>query len=166
MLTINPQSRTRSPRRAAAVAAAAAGRPRRRGFTLMETALAMVIVGVGLLSMLELLAAGTVANVDGVNETMGMNLAKNIRERSLKSTFAEVRAMDNLTHSPPHDSRGIALDGFDGWAQVIDVQAVDVNRLTTDQINPNPDAVRVTVRITHDGRQVFQTSWYRFRPVQ
>lgn len=73
----------------------------RRGFTLMEIALAMVIVGVGLLSMLELLAAGTVANVDGVNETKGMDLAKNVRERTLKSTFAEVRAMDDVTLSPP-----------------------------------------------------------------
>ena len=144
--------------------AAAAGRPARRGFTLMETALAMVIVGVGLLSMLELLAAGTVANVDGVNETMGMTLAKHVRERTLKSTYVQVLAMDNVTQSPPRDSGGTQLSGFDGWAQVIDVQPVSELDLRNDIITPDPEVVRVTVRITYNGRQVCQTSWYRFRP--
>ena len=137
----------------------------RRGFTLMETALAMVIIGVGLLAMLELIAAGTASNVDGVNETMGMNLARNVRERTLKSTFAEVLAMDNTTHAPPVNSSGVAISGFDEWTQVIDIQPVDPRNLTWDNVNPSPDVVRVTVRITRNGEQVCQTSWYRFRPV-
>jgi prepilin-type N-terminal cleavage/methylation domain-containing protein len=135
------------------------------GFTLMETSLAMVIIGVGLLAMLDLIAAGTASNVDGVNETMGMNLAKNVRERSLKSTFDQVLAMDDASNSPPLDSRGTALTGFDGWMQAIDVQPVDVRDLTVDNINPTPDVVRVTVRITHHGQPICQLVWYRFRPV-
>lgn len=138
---------------------------RRRGFTLMETSLAMVIIGVGLLAMLDLIAAGTAANVDGVNETMGMNLAKNVREQMLKSTFAQILAMDNRTHSPPINSGGVALSGFDGWSQVIDIQAVDPANLKLDNVNPTPDAVRVTVRVAHNGQQICQLVWYRFRPV-
>jgi hypothetical protein len=130
----------------------------------METALAMVIIGVGLLAMLDLIAAGTAANVDGVNETMGMNLAKNIREQTLKATFAQVLAMDDQTHAPPIDSRGVALSGFDGWSQVIDVQAVDPANLKWDNINPDPDVVRVSVRVMHNGQPVCQVMWYRFRP--
>ena len=159
MMTRKSRSLPHAPRGAQRPAA------RRRGFTLMETALAMVIIGVGLLAMLELIAAGTASNVDGVNETMGMNLAKNIREKTLKSTFAEVLAMDNVTHAPPVDSGGTQLSAFNGWAQVIDVQAVDPRNLKWDNVNPSPDVVRVTVRITHNGQQVCQTSWYRFRPV-
>ena len=43
----------------------------------------MVIVGVGVLAMLDLLAAGTVSNVDAAETTTAMTLASSIRELSL-----------------------------------------------------------------------------------
>ena len=138
---------------------------RRLGFTLIEASMTMVIIGVGLVAMLELLAAGTSANVDGVHEMTGMNLAKSIRELTLKANFNDVIALNKSSFTPPVDSRLSAINGFDDWAQEIDVQPVSINKFTTNIVDPNPDVIRVTVKISHNGKQVCQTSWYRFRPV-
>jgi type II secretory pathway pseudopilin PulG len=133
-----------------------------RGFTLIEAALVTVIVGVGFMALLQLLAAGTVTNVQGAQTTTGMNLAKNIREMSLKHPFAEVLDLDGNSYAPPVDSRGAALDGFDNWSQAVKVQAVDPDRLTLDVSADPPDAIRVTVTVSHNGQVVCSSSWYAF----
>lgn len=142
-------------------------RPRRtaRGFTLIEAALTTTIVGVGLLAMLQLIAAGTTANISGAQTTTAVNMAKSIREMSLKMSFDEVRAMDGTMHTPPVDSRGMAMAGFDDWIQVVDVQTVDPDRLTADTASTLPHAVRVTVTVVHNGRNVSEMSWYRMKPM-
>jgi Tfp pilus assembly protein PilV len=56
---------------------------RRRGFTLIEAAMVTVIIGLGVVGMLELLAAGTVSNSEGTELTTAINLANNVRELSL-----------------------------------------------------------------------------------
>ncbi len=132
---------------------------------MIEAALTTVIVGVGLVATLQLLAAGTVANVDGARTTTGINLARSVRELTLKRTFAQVRAMNNQTHSPAVDSRGVAVTGMGNWTQTIKVQSVDEDGLTTDIVDSNPHAVRVTVTVAHNGEKVTELSWYRFRPM-
>lgn len=52
----------------------------RRGFTLIEAALAILIIGVGVTALLELLAAGTMSNSAGTELTTAINLANNIHE--------------------------------------------------------------------------------------
>lgn len=73
--TAPPPARRFSPRRAP------------RGFTLIEAAMVMVIIGVGVLSMLQLLAAGSVQNNDAAEMTKAMTLANNVREASLALKF-------------------------------------------------------------------------------
>ncbi len=140
-------------------------RRRQAGFTLLEAAMTTMIVGVGLVATLQLLAAGTSANIDGVRTTTGINLAKGIREMTLKMTFDEVRALKGQTYNPPVDSRGTAIAGFNQWTQTVDVQAVDPDRITTDIVSATPDAVRVTVVVTQAGENSCSMSWYRFRPM-
>jgi Tfp pilus assembly protein PilV len=52
----------------------------RRGFTLIEAALAILIIGVGVTALLELLTAGTMSNSAGTELTTAINLANNIHE--------------------------------------------------------------------------------------
>ena len=137
----------------------------RRGFTLLEAALTTMIVGVGLVATLQLLAAGTSANIDGANTTTGVNLARNVRELTLKSSFAEVRALNGQVYNPPVDSRGTSVVGFNNWTQNIVVQPVDPDRLSTDIIDPDPHVVRVTVRVHNNGSYVCELTWYRFKPL-
>jgi len=104
---------------------------RARGFTLIEASLASVIIGVGFLGMLQLLAAGTMTNLEGAETTTAVNLTKNIREMTLTQTYSQVSAL-NRTYSPPIDSRGQTLNEFSNWQQTVSVQPVDPNRLTLD----------------------------------
>jgi type II secretory pathway pseudopilin PulG len=156
------QQPTQDVRRAPATHRA---RRHRAGFTLIEAALTTMIVGIGLVATLQLLAAGTSANIDGTNTTTGVNLARNVRELTLKSTFAEVRALNGDVHNPPVDSRGTTIAGFNNWTQSIVVQPVDPDRLNTVIIDPDPDVVRVTARVHNNGSYVCELTWYRFRPM-
>ena len=55
-------------------------RAMRRGFTLIETATAMIIISVAVVAMCGLLAAGTNANISGNEMTTAVNLAGTIHE--------------------------------------------------------------------------------------
>lgn len=137
-------------------------RPARRGFTLIEASMTTVIIGVGVLAMMELLASGTVSNVRGTEMTTAVNLAKNIRELSLQKTFVELPAMNNATHNPPIDSRGVGLTDMAGWSQEIKVESVDPNLLTTPLPATTPEALRVTATINRNGRKVCDLQWFAF----
>jgi prepilin-type N-terminal cleavage/methylation domain-containing protein len=141
------------------------GSTTRRGFTLIEAALATVIVGIGIVATLQLLAVGTSANVDGTQQTTALNLTKGVREMSLKLSFADVLALHGDSYQPPKDSRGVELVGFDEWRQTIEVRAVHPDRLATPIVDPTPDMVRVTVRVTQNDKPVSELSWFRARPM-
>lgn len=131
----------------------------RRGFTLIEASLTTVIVGVGFVAMLQLFAAGTSANIKGTINTTGINLAKNVREMSLKMKFAQLTTLNNKTYSPAVDSRGEVLPDFSNWSQTVVVHPVDPDKLTLDITDADPDAVRVTVTVNHNGNKVCDLSW-------
>ena len=82
------------------------GRPcpsahRRRGFTLIEAAMVTVIIGVGVVSMLQLLAAGTMSNSEGTELTTAINLANNVREMSLGLDYYDPNT-DKTVSPPPY----------------------------------------------------------------
>jgi prepilin-type N-terminal cleavage/methylation domain-containing protein len=70
----------------------------RRGFTLIEAAMVTVIIGVGVVAMLQLLAAGTVSNSEGTELTTAINLANNIREMSLGLAYYDPT---DMAKTPP-----------------------------------------------------------------
>jgi Tfp pilus assembly protein PilV len=140
----------------------ASRRSPRRGFTLIEAAMTTVIIGLGVVAMLELLARGTMVNVHGTEITTAMNLAKNIRERTLQAPFDTLTSFNGQSITPPVDSRGVTLSGLTGWQQQIAVQPVDPERLTTNITDSTPQAVRITTTISHNGRVIRDLTWYCF----
>jgi type II secretory pathway pseudopilin PulG len=137
---------------------------RRRGFTLMEAALTTIIVGVGMAAMMQLLAAGTVNNIQAFETTTGSNVAKSIHEAMIQMTFAQVTAMNGQTYEPPIDSCQHSITSLTNWQQSVTVQPVNPDSLTQNVVDPDPDAVRVTVDVSHNGNEVCQVSWYSFKP--
>lgn len=135
----------------------------RRGFTLIESAIVTVIIGVGAVSLLELLAAGTTSNMNGAEVTTGVNLAKQIRELTLQSTFDDTITLDGEAFDPPFDAGNNPINQLAGWKQSIKVQPVNPDKLTQTLASTEPEAVRVTVTITRNGRQVCDLSWNRFK---
>jgi type II secretory pathway pseudopilin PulG len=143
---------SRTPRKAA----------RRGGFTLIEAMLTTIIIGVAFVSMLQLLAVGTVNNIKGSELTTGISLARNIREYTLNSTWANLPGLNNTSHNPPWDSRGIPVNSLTGWQQKITVQSVNPDNIQQNIADPTPDAVRVGVVINHNNQKVCDLSWYVF----
>lgn len=137
-------------------------RCRQTGFTLIETAMTTVIIGVAFVAMLQLIAAGTVSNARGASITTGMNLAKNVREMSLKLEYDQIATMNGTIYSPPVDSRGEGITGFDDWTQTVQVQAVDPDYLTINVNDPDPDCLKLTVNVTRGGQTVCSVSWLCF----
>ena len=122
-----------------------------------------MIIGVGVMAMLELLATGTSSNLTAAQLTTGMNLAKQVREITIQKTFDEIVAMDGDAYDPPQDGSGLPMNTLAGWKQSVRVQPVDPDRLTLTIIDDDPKAVRVSVTITHNGKQVSDASWHRFK---
>jgi len=158
---------------------AGARRDGRRGFSLIESMIAIVIVGFGVTAMMELLATGTMANASGTELTTAVNLAGNVREISLglpfydpqqptqwstkESTVAgydNVLDLDNCSFSPPLDVNRLGMDQYANWRQVVSVESVSEDNLASVRSDTTAEpTARVTVQIMHNGAEVYRMSW-------
>lgn len=160
------------------------------GFTLIEAALTMIIVGVGFFSMLELFGVCSTQNRISGNMTTAMLLANNVQEAmagaafndplsgsttfgvesgETLATFDDVDDFDTQTLSPPIDSMRQQIDELSRYSQSISVVPVYPNKLNS---NNNPasleiskttytGAVRVTVVIVYTGNP--ETAYEAYR---
>lgn len=136
---------------------------RRRAFTLIEAMMVTVIVGVGVMAMLELLAAGTMVNGESTELTTAVSLANNINELCVRTKYEDLRTAVGTSagriYDPPIDGRGQQLTRHENWSQVVTVQYVEPHRLTVvvpeTQVEPTS---RVTIQIRRYGRPIYTTS--------
>ena len=140
---------------------AAGDRRAPRGFTLIEAAIVTAIVGIGIVGLLELLAAGSMANINSKQLTTAVFLANNVNEMIQGNDYNTLKAtFDNKTYSPPKDGRGVNLVGFDNWQQVVDVSYVDPNLLTSAVPDSQVTTTsRVTVKILANNEMIYQSQW-------
>src|SRR4051812_25906841 len=122
---------------------------RRGGFTLIEAAIVTAIVGIGIVGVLTLLTAGSMANANAAEATTAVYLANNINEMMQGVSYSTLKSTyDNQTYNPPVDGTGTALSGFGTWQQVVSVKYVDHNLITSvvpdTQVEPT---CRVTVSV-------------------
>ncbi len=168
-MTIITHLRERAPRR-------------RRGFTLIESALVTIIVGTGVVAVMQLLAVGSVSTRQSQNLTTAVHLANQIHELSLGLAFADpadpthwgpstgetlatyddVTDLDGQTYSPPIDARRQTLTSLSDWSQSITVDSVDPARITVTVPKGSTRAQRITVNISHNGQIVFTENWLTF----
>jgi len=129
-------------------------RRRRTGFTLIEAALVTVIVGVGIVSMLRLLAAGTFVNAQSAQTTTAMNLAANLHEAMLRMSLDQVVAMNNASYSPAVDANLSPITSLSSWSQKVSVQYMRPDKLTSPAYTKSTAAL-VTVTVQHNNNQVY-----------
>jgi hypothetical protein len=86
------------------------------GFTLMETALALVIVGTGVLASMQLFATCSDESNTAINATTARMLGENIREAMANLAFAD--PVSGTARWGPEDGESLAsyddIDDFDG----------------------------------------------------
>lgn len=130
---------------------------------MIDAALATTIVGTAIVSLMALLGAGTRTSIDSAQQTQATVLVRNIREMCISRAFSDLPALDDESYSPPVNSRGQEISDLSNWRQEVAVQAVNPDRLTTDLVDEDPDAVRITVSVFQNAERVAQESWYGFR---
>ena len=150
----------------------------------MEASLVTVVIGAGVVALLQLLAAGTMSNSAGNEQTTAINLAGNIREIATglafqDSTFPnqwntkeasvglydDIKDLDGCTFQPPLDAGRQKIDVMSNWAQVIKVETVAEDTLSSTRPNdPTAPVAKVTVRIMHNGKEVYRTRWIAAAP--
>jgi prepilin-type N-terminal cleavage/methylation domain-containing protein len=151
---------------------------RRRGFTLIEASLASVIIGVGVMAMMELFAACTRQNMLSGKRTTGMMLAQSIMEATsslpfrdpgglpspigpetgeVLATFDDVDDFDLMTLNPPIDATRTQLPELAQYTQIITVLPVYPNKPNSNNNEFSLEipkstytgAVRVRVRVLY-----------------
>jgi len=155
-------------------------RRRPRGFTLVEAALTMVIIGTGVVAMLQLLAAGTMSSNSSAELTTAVQLANNVHEIALalpftcptnptSTTFKDTGGPANYTYlwdlngdsyKPPLDIRRNQISNYSTWTQQVTVQSVDPTNL--DAVRPNSvtlPTARLTVVILHNNKKLYKATW-------
>ncbi len=155
---------------------------RDRGFTLIEVAVATVIVGVAVVALLTAVGAHTRVNDAGAKLSEGSFLAQEIREWTLTLPFTDpdhgdagnppgpdgtspqsfVDDLDDLmdvTYSPPRDGMGYELYGMDGWSQTISMTWRDPNDIATPVADGGSDLVCVQVQVSFQGTPVVSRNW-------
>jgi Tfp pilus assembly protein PilV len=165
---------------------ACSARRRHGGFTLIEAAIATVVIGIGIVALLSAMGAGTRVNSQARDITQAVFLAQEIREWTLRLPFSDPDAGDagnppgpdgtnpqvfvddlddlrNVTYSPPRNAQGLAIAGMAGWSQTITMTWRNPDWLTTTAPVPakasDGDCICVTVTIRHGQEAVLATSW-------
>ena len=154
----------------------------RGGFTLVEVAVATIIIGISAAVLLTAVAASTRANGSGRELTQGVFLAQEIREWTLRLPFSDpdpadqhnppgpdgtspqvyVDDLDDLmdvTYSPPRDGQGLAIADMTGWSEKLTLTWRDPNSIVTTVSPGGSDLIYVKVDITNRGRPILTTGW-------
>ena len=156
-------------------------RARRTGFTLVEVAIAIVIVGLAVVSLVTASGACTRATHGSRQLTQAVFLAQSIREWSIQLPLTDPDPADEgsplgpdpndaqgipddlddlmgMIFDPPRDGAGSPMSNFQGWSQTVTLTWVDPEALTP--VAPGwTDAVEVQVAVSFEGQPVFTTSW-------
>lgn len=150
---------------------------RRKGFTLIETALATLIVGVGVVATMRLFASCSIQNRESAELSTAMMLATNIQEATGGLSFADpgvpnhfgpetgeslgtyddVDDFDGASYNPPIDSLRQQITSLGQYTQVVSVWPINPSQLSSNSNESSPSipkttytgAVRVRVRILY-----------------
>jgi type II secretory pathway pseudopilin PulG len=150
--------------------------------TLIEVAVATVIIGIGIAAILVASASTTHVNEAGRKLTLAVFLAQEIREWTLRLPFSDpdpgdqgnppgpdnsdpqvfVDDLDDLmdvTYSPPRDGQGTPISDMVGWSQKIYLTWRNPDNLTQVVTAGSSDIVNVQVEVSYKGQQIMSTSW-------
>ena len=156
---------------------------RRKGFTQIELAVSVVIVGVLMISSLNSIAASRRSHTAESARLMGGTLAENLmaeicnlplREPSCACGFGpetgeagsnrqlldDIDDYNNLVDSPPKRRNGLELTGFTLWSRSVTIQKVPANDWNSNSSNYQ-GVYRIIVAVKRGGTTICSLVGYR-----
>ena len=133
-------------------------RCRSGGFTLMEAVFTIMIVGLGVVALMQVFASGTNVNDFGNKLSTAVFLAGELRSMTDDVDFVDLPDFDGSTYSGV-DSNEVALPGMQDYQQVLAVE--DVNPVDMTVEVGGMDMYRLTATVTYKGQLLSEISWLR-----
>ena len=153
----------------------------RRGFWLVESAVAIAVVGIGVVAVVGSQQAWHIQAVASEELSTGMRLATEIREMSLLlpandpitgtvtwgSEFGEVIPLDlddlddldGIIFDGPIDATRTSIVGMAGWSQQVTVQSVDPFNVLQVVPDGTSEIVKLEVTVQLNGEEITRLSW-------
>lgn len=158
----------------------------RRGFWIVESAVAIAVIGIGVVAVVGSQQAWHIQAVASEELATGMRLASEIRELTLilpsndpvtgattwgaeigETIPMDVDDLDDLDNavfsssdgSGPIDATGTVIVGLTGWEQQVLVQNVNPFDITQVVIDGSTDTVQIEVTVMHDGKEITRLPW-------
>ncbi|MFO8012807.1 MAG: prepilin-type N-terminal cleavage/methylation domain-containing protein [Phycisphaerae bacterium] len=154
----------------------------RRGFSLLEAVIAMVLVGLVLVAAFHVLGGTTQSTYLTAQYGTGLLLGEGLLAEVLacdyadpdqtpvfgpesgeggnRSAFDDVDDFDGWTATPPEDATGTALAGYDGWTRTVTVAYADPNDYL-DTVGSDQGIKRITVTASYGGKTMAELVAYR-----
>jgi prepilin-type N-terminal cleavage/methylation domain-containing protein len=155
-----------------------------RGFSLIETLIAILLVGLAVASLLTANGAFTRANGAGTDISTAEFLVEQIRELSallpvvdpetevaafgpetgeVLSTYDDNDDFDGASFSPPIGASRSPLAELAAFSQQVTVQNVSATNFEQVVADHSSSFVRVTVRVYVNSKEISSASWLRTR---
>lgn len=150
---------------------------RRRGLTLVDLMIGVVIIGISVPALMGAFSSGTQAHAASVQYTKAVHIAQNVREYALSlkhadpvtglagnhkgnsASFTNVCDMDGWSASPV-DCTGAAIGGiYSGWTFTAAVKCVAAGNLDSIVADSAASPKRLTVQVKDHGAVIYTVSW-------
>jgi len=154
---------------------------RRRGFWLMESALAIAIIGIGVFAAVGSQQAWHIQALMSERLATGMRLAIEIRELTLllpandpvtggatwgievgetmPNDLDDLDDLDGIMFSDPIDATKSTIEGMPGWSQQVTVQCVDPFDVRQEIADGSSKIVLIEVTVLLNEDEITRLSW-------
>ncbi len=128
----------------------------RRGFTLAEAMMAVVVLGIAAASVLLPFISGAAVRAEGINRTLAARLASDLMEEIVNTPFDQIVDSYNgysESQGQVKDAAGIVFvdPNYTRFSREVSCQYVYVPQESGAE---NPKFIRVTVQMYYDSKQI------------
>ena len=154
---------------------------KRNGFTIIEALIAMVLIGLAIVSLVGANIVLTRANGVGVTLTTAEFLIEQIKELTTMlpvidpqtetdvfgaeegaiANYDDIDDFDGQTFSPPINSRREVLNNFAAYSQQVTVENLNATNFAQVVGDHSSSFVRVTVKVFLNSELISSTNWIR-----
>ena len=136
-------------------------RKKTKAFTLVEVMIALMILGIAIVSLIAANSSMTTVNGAGIELSTAEFLIEQIREYSAVKTFNNIAALNGSSFSPPIDATGEELSDMTNYQQQITVVHVQNTNLELIDAGATSDFLKITVEVSLNNEPISSCSWIK-----